>query len=103
MYKDVNGNGKIQNFIRSTKTNSPTSDSGTTALTPIGNSFFTSRHHQSIMVIMFFCSFERTHIIQITNIAFYYNRFSILTDDSLKSMVRFRIQFLLENNTWSTR
>ena len=50
-----------------------------------------------------FVSWERTDIIQITNITFYYNRFSILTHDPLKSMSRFRIQFLLENNTWSTQ
>ena len=50
-----------------------------------------------------FCSFERTDIIQISNITFYYNRFSILTNDSKKSMGRFRIQVLLEDNTWSTR
>ena len=50
-----------------------------------------------------FCSFERTDIFQITNITFYYNRFSILTNDSLKSMGRFRIQLLLEDNTWSTQ
>ena len=30
-------------------------------------------------------------------------RFSILTNDSLKSMDCFRIQLLLEDNTWSTR
>ena len=50
-----------------------------------------------------FVSLERTDIIQITNITFFYNRFSILTNDSLKSRGRFRIQLLLEDNTWSTR
>ena len=50
-----------------------------------------------------FVSFERTDIIQISNITFYYNRFSILTNDSLKSMGRFIIQFFLEDKTWSTR
>ena len=50
-----------------------------------------------------FCSFERPDIIQIRNITFYYNRFSILTKDFLKSMGRFRIQLLLEDNTWSTQ
>ena len=54
--------------------------------------------HERIVV-----SWERTDIIQITNITFYYNRFSILTNDSLKSMGRFRIQLLLSDNTWSTR
>ena len=50
-----------------------------------------------------FVSWERTDILQITNITFYYNRFSILNNDSLKSMGRFRIQLLLGANTWSTR
>ena len=47
-----------------------------------------------------FCSFERTDIIQISNIAFYYNRFSA---GGTKSMGRFRIQLLLNENTWSTQ
>ena len=50
-----------------------------------------------------FVSLERTDIIQITNITSYYNRLSILTNDSLKSMGRFRIQLLLEDNTWNTQ
>ena len=50
-----------------------------------------------------FVSFERTDIIQISNKTLYYNRYSILTNDSLKSMGRFRIQILLEDNTWSAR
>ena len=49
-----------------------------------------------------FVSSERTDIKQISNITFYYNRFSILTNDSKKSMGRF-IQLFLEDNTWSTR
>ena len=50
-----------------------------------------------------FVSWERIDIIQITNITFSYKRFSILTDDSKKSMGRFRIQLLLEDNTWNTQ
>ena len=50
-----------------------------------------------------FCSFERTDIIQITNITLYYNRISILTNNNLKAMGRSRIQLLLEDNTWSTQ
>ena len=50
-----------------------------------------------------FVSMERTDIVQITNITFYYNRFSNLTNDSLKSMGRFRIQLFFSDNTWSTR
>ena len=48
-----------------------------------------------------FVSFERTDITQISYITFYYNRFSFLTNDNLKSMGRFTIQLLLEDNTWS--
>ena len=50
-----------------------------------------------------FMSWERTDIIQITNITFYYNRYSILTNDNLKNMGRFRIQLLLENDIWTTQ
>ena len=100
---DKNNNGKIQNFLKSTKTNSPTGYSGAESITPIGNSFMyieTSSNNHGNNV---FVSFERTDIIQISNITFYYNRFSILINDSLKSIGRYRIQILLEDNTWSTR
>ena len=50
-----------------------------------------------------FCSLERIVIIQITNITFYFNRFSILTNVSLEAMGRFRVQLLLEDNTWNTQ
>ena len=84
---DKNINGKIQNFIKSTKTGSPTVDSGATSLPPIGNAFMyietSSSNHGHNRV---FISWERTDIIQITNITFYFNRFSILTNDSLKAM-----------------
>ena len=59
----------------------------------------TSSNNQGKIV---FVSFEQTDIIQISNITFYYNRCSILTNDSIKSMGRFTIQLLLEDNTWST-
>ena len=65
---DKNNNGKIKNFIKSTKTNSPKGDSGATTLPPIGSAFMyveTSSVSQGKNV---FCSVERTHIIQITNI-----------------------------------
>ena len=96
-------NGKITNFIKSTRTNSPTPDSGAMSLPPIGDSFMyieTSSNNHGNNV---FVSWERIDIIQITNITFYYNRFSILTDDSEKSFGRFRIQLLLEDNTWNTQ
>ena len=101
---DKNNTGVTTNFIRATKTNSPTNHSGATSLPPVGTAFLyietSSNNHGHERV---FVSWERTDIIQVSNITFYYNRFSILTNDSLKSMGRFRIQLLLEDNTWSTR
>ena len=94
---------RINDFIKSTKTNSPSSFSGATSLPPIGSSFMyietSSNNHGSNV----FVSWERTDIIQISMITFYYNRFSILTNNSENSMGRFRIQFLLEDNTWTTQ
>ena len=99
---DKNNNGKLTNFIKTTKSNSPTGDLGATSLPPIATAFMyietSSGNHGNNV----FCSFERTDIIQITNLTFYYNRFSILTNN-LKAMGRFRIQLLLEDNTWSTQ
>ena len=101
---DKNKNGKIQNFIKSTKTNSPTGDSGATTLPPIGSAFMyietSSSNHGHNRV---FVSWERIDFLQITNITFYYNRFSILTNDFLKAMGRFRIRLILEDNTSNTQ
>ena len=99
-----NNQSRITDFLKSTKLKSPSGDSGATSLPPIGNSFMyietSSNNHGHKRV---FVSWERTDIIQISNITFYYNRFSILTNNSKKSMGRFRIELLLEDNTWSTR
>ena len=68
---DKINSGKISNFIKSTKTNSPTGNSGATTLPPIGNSFMyieTSSNNHGNNV---FATFQRTDINQITNITFY--------------------------------
>ena len=94
---------KKQNFIKSTKTKSPTGFSGATSSPAIGISFMyieTSSNNYGNNV---FVSSARTDIIQVSNITFYYNRFSILTNDSLKSIGSFRILLLLVDNTWSIR
>ena len=99
---DKNNNGKIQNFLRSTKSSSPTGDSGATGLPPIGDSFMfieTSSNNYGNNV---FVSFERTDIFQITNISFYYNRYSS-SNQNLRAMGRLRILLLTENNSWSTQ
>ena len=67
----TNGKRNLQSFIRSTKSNSPSSYSGAIALPPIGTSFMyieTSSNNHGPNV---FVSWERTDIIQITNITFY--------------------------------
>ena len=100
MGNDKNNKGKTSNFIETTKTNSPTGDSGATSLPPTGDSFMyieTSSNNNGDNV---FCSFVRTDNIQISNITFYYNRFSA---GSTKSMGRFRNQLLLKDNTCSAQ
>ena len=101
---DTNSNNcKIKIFIRSIKTSSSTANSGAGGLLPTGDSFMyietSSSNHRRERV---FVSWERTDIIQITNITFFYKRFSMF-DPDLRAMGRFRIQLLLEDNTWSTR
>ena len=98
-----NNQSRTTHFIKSTKTNNSTGFSGAESLPPIGNSFMyieTSSNNHGNNV---FVSWETTDIIQISNITFYYNRFSILTNEDKKSMGRFRIQLLLGDNTWSTQ
>ena len=68
---DENINEEIQKFIRSTTTNSPTSDSGATSLPPIGKSFMYKETSSNTLGNKVFVSLERTNIIQITNIPFY--------------------------------
>ena len=90
---------KAGNFVKSTKTNSQVGYSGAESIPSVGNSFMfietMSKNHGN----NFFINFERTVFIQISDKPFYNNRFSILTNDSLESMGRFRIQLMLENKT----
>ena len=99
---DKNNNGKIQNFIRSSKSNSPTGDSGATSLPPIGSAFMYIETSSNINGINAFVSLVRTDIIQITNITFYCNGFSS-SDSNLRGMGMFRIQLIFGDNTWSTQ
>ena len=100
--KDKNDNAKINNFIKTTKTQSPTENSGATELPPIGNSFMYLESSGNNNGDNTYVKLIRTDIIQITNISFYYNRFSI-SDENLRAMPRFRIQILLENGNWENK
>ena len=99
-----NNDSKVENFIKSNTTKRPTRYPGETNLPPIGSAFMyletSSNNHGHERV---FVSFERTDIFQTSKNTFYQKRFSNLTNDSKKSMGRFRIQLLLEDNTRSTR
>ena len=68
---DKNNSGKIQNFTKSTKSNSPTGDSGATSLPPFGTAFMYIETASNNTGNNVFVSFERTNIIQITKITFY--------------------------------
>ena len=101
---EKNNSRIIQNFIKSTIRNSPTADSGARNLHPIGSAFLyleTSSNNHSHERVFFI--WERADITQISNFTLYYNRYSILTNESKKSMGSFRIQLLLEHNSWSSR
>ena len=100
--KDKNNNAKINNFIKSTKTQSPTDDSGATGLPPIGSSFMYLESSEKNNGDNTYVRLIGTDIIQITNISFYYNRFSI-SDEILRAMPRFKIQILLENGNWENQ
>ena len=91
---DKNNSGKISNFIISTKTKSLTGDTGAASLSLTGNAFMYIEASSNNNGNNAFCSFERTDVIQITNITFYYNRFSSLTNNNIRAMGRFRFQLL---------
>ena len=98
-----NNEGSSFDFIKSTKTNSPTGQSGRTSLPPIGNAYMyveTSGNNNDSSNDNVFVSFERTYIIHISNITFYHNRFSTSIADK-RNMGKLEIQ-LLGNGVWET-
>ena len=97
--KDKNNNGKISNFIKSTRTNSPTGESGATSIPPIGRAFMYFETSGNNSGSNTYIKLIRTDIIQISNISFYYNRYSA-TDPDLRAMGRVSIDILLDDNTW---
>ena len=100
--RDRYNNAKINNFIKSTKTQSPTDFSGATVLPPIGSSFMYLESSGNNNGDITYVILVRTDSIQLTNISFYYYRFS-KSDENLKAVPRFRIELLLENGNWENK
>ena len=92
--------GRIQDFVRATGTNSPTANSGANNTPPIGDSFMYIETSGNNFGPSVHCSWERIDIIQISNITFYYTRFS--TQRDFRAMGRFQIQILTKDNIWLT-
>ena len=95
------GEGRPSDFIKSTKSNSPTGESGATSLPPIGTCFMyveCSGNNYNSANDDAFVSFERTDIIHISNITLYYNRYSI--SDPLKRRMGKLENQLLRNGSW---
>ena len=98
-----NGEGRPLDFIKSTKPNTPTGQSGAESLPPIGNCFDYLENRGNIGDSAsddVFVLFERTDFIHISRITFYYNRFSISLS-SHRNMAKLEIQ-LLRNGVWET-
>ena len=95
-------NTKINTFLKSITSTSPTSELGAASLPPIGWDFMyvesSGNIHGANHVMV---SWERTDISLISHIKFIYKRFST-SDLNLRGMGRFRIQIILEDNSWST-
>ena len=76
--------------------------SGADSSPPVGSAFMYIEPSGNNNGDYTFVRLIRTDIIQISNITFYYNRFSS-NDESLKAMGRFRIDLLLDNDTWENK
>ena len=99
----INNGAKVGNFLNSTVTSSQTGLSGAESIPPIGSAFmYIGTGSNNLCHEKVFNIWERTDFIQSTSIRFHFEKFSSLTNDSLKSMGRFRIQLSLEDSTCST-
>ena len=63
-----NNNGKVPDFIKSTYLKSPTSDSGTRSLPPIGKAFLYIETSSGNHANGVFVSFEQTDILQTSKV-----------------------------------
>ena len=69
---DKNGTGKIHTFVRSTQSTFPTGNSGASSLRPIGDAFmYIETSSNNISRNVFFCSWERLNLINISNLTLF--------------------------------
>ena len=68
--------GEKTNFTESSKTNTPTRTEGAKNVHPIVSSFVYTEMSGEIFRSNVYCTFERTGLIQISDISFYYIRYS---------------------------
>ena len=88
--------------MESTKTSNPTKHSGATSSPPIGASFMYIETSSGNYGKNVFVSFVQSDFLQKNGIYFYYNRYSILINESIMLTGRFRVQLLLVDKIWST-
>ena len=94
----MKNNWKIQNSMKSSRTNTATPKTGATNLPTISDSFWYVEGGANNGGQNIFCSSERTDIIQISYVGFHFNCSS---SGSSKSMCCFRNQLLLGDDKWS--
>ena len=95
-------NSKINTFLKSRTNSFPTAESGASTLPPTSWSFmYVETSAKSHGANHFMVSWERIDIIHKSNKYFYYNRFWTYYSN-LRGMGRFKIQLLLDDNSWST-
>ena len=69
--------------------------------TPIGDAFMFNETSSNVFGPDVYCSFEGTDIIQISNMTFFYKRYS--SGSVHKAIERFKTQLLSSDDTWSAQ
>ena len=84
--------GKILSFRKSSELNTPTGSTRPTCPSPIGDSFLYVETSSNIHGTNVYFSFERTDILQLSEVSFCYKKY--LGESVHKGLVRLRIQLV---------
>ena len=93
---DGNNDGKTSFSIKATKSSSPTRSTKASSIPPKGVSFVYIETNGKVRGESVFVSFERTDVIQNSNISFFHKTFLA---GNIKALGRFRNQLLSNDNT----